>query len=51
MVTKPQPLWERWMNTPRGRQRAYKLYLVLSVLLNLFILLGLIAFFLVKSFK
>lgn len=45
MVTRPKPLWERWIETPRGREQAYRLYLVFMILLNAFILLGLILFF------
>lgn len=45
MVTKPKPLWERWVETPQGREQAYKLYLILMILVNVCIVLGLILFF------
>lgn len=44
MVTKPVPIWERWMETPKGRERAYWFAAWGMVLLNLFIALGLILF-------
>lgn len=43
MVTKPKPIWERWLI--KNKEKSLTLYYVLIVLLNAFIVLGLILFF------
>lgn len=44
MVTKPVPFYQRWITTPRGKERALLWYYLSLIILNLFIAFGLIAF-------
>lgn len=45
MVTKPKPIWERWASTPKGKERIHQIYYILMISLNVFIVVGLILFF------
>ncbi|MDD9953481.1 MAG: hypothetical protein OXR66_04030 [Candidatus Woesearchaeota archaeon] len=44
MVTKPVPIWERWMQTAKGREKIYTYYYVAVILVNAFIVIGVMLF-------
>lgn len=45
MVTKPKPIWTRWLESPEGKEKARLISILAILLLNLFIAIGLVLFF------
>lgn len=51
MVTKPMPVWERWLTDPKNKEKVRLLYISFVVLLNLFIIFGIIMFIILTFFQ
>lgn len=51
MDPRPQPIWKRWMKDPKKAERLYTAYYITLILVNVFIVLGLILFFVIWKYR